>query len=166
MYELFLFPCPRPRVKPPDSFHLHRVILSCCCFVQPECVLSLQDWCLGCVWESGWLLWSSLHFSWHFWKKLDDLHEPQKIHPRLQYDLILLFLIFLEFTETHLHWHNRDPHYFMHYQAPVRDPVSLVPVSLVPVDPCDIHVEFTDDHISTESSSSPPANQDLTFTCE
>ncbi|KAM7377192.1 hypothetical protein PAMA_013800 [Pampus argenteus] len=37
--------------------------------------------------------------------------------------------------------------------ASVPDPVSLVPPSLVPVDPCDIHVELTDD-ISIKSSSS------------
>ncbi|KAK2863009.1 hypothetical protein Q5P01_002542 [Channa striata] len=55
--------------------------------------------------------------------------------------------------------------------APVHHPVSLVPLSLVPVDPCDIHVEINDDHIS-ESSSSLPSNQDQasirgsTHTCE
>ncbi|XP_049924044.1 uncharacterized protein si:dkeyp-75h12.7 [Epinephelus moara] len=42
----------------------------------------------------------------------------------------------------------------------IPDPVSLVPLPMVPVDPCDIHVEFTDDHISIESSS----NQDQTST--
>ncbi|XP_028999164.1 uncharacterized protein si:dkeyp-75h12.7 [Betta splendens] len=49
--------------------------------------------------------------------------------------------------------------------APVHDPVSLVPVSLVPVDPCDIHVEFADDRVSTESSSSLPSNQEQAVTC-
>ncbi|KAK2899894.1 hypothetical protein Q8A73_013023 [Channa argus] len=41
--------------------------------------------------------------------------------------------------------------------ALVHDPVSLVPLSLVPVDPCDIRVEIND-HIS-ESSSSLPSDQ-------
>ncbi|XP_037613993.1 uncharacterized protein si:dkeyp-75h12.7 isoform X1 [Sebastes umbrosus] len=36
--------------------------------------------------------------------------------------------------------------------ASVHDPVSLVPLSPVPVDTCDIHLEFTDDQISVESS--------------
>ncbi|XP_044197257.1 uncharacterized protein si:dkeyp-75h12.7 [Thunnus albacares] len=45
--------------------------------------------------------------------------------------------------------------------ASVHDPVSLVPVSLVPVDPCDIHVELSD-NISIRSSSSLPSNQDQT----
>ncbi|XP_069375243.1 uncharacterized protein [Paralichthys olivaceus] len=45
-----------------------------------------------------------------------------------------------------------------------RDPVSLDPRSLVPVpvDPCDIHIEFPDDHISMESSSSFHSAQDHT----
>ncbi|KAF3697829.1 hypothetical protein EXN66_Car013510 [Channa argus] len=42
-------------------------------------------------------------------------------------------------------------------KALVHDPVSLVPLSLVPVDPCDIRVEIND-HIS-ESSSSLPSDQ-------
>ncbi|XP_040887737.1 uncharacterized protein si:dkeyp-75h12.7 [Toxotes jaculatrix] len=48
--------------------------------------------------------------------------------------------------------------------ASVHDPVSLVPLSLAPVDPCDIHLELADDHISIESSSSLPSNQDQTST--
>nr|XP_046235931.1 uncharacterized protein LOC124054237 [Scatophagus argus] len=46
----------------------------------------------------------------------------------------------------------------------VHDPVSLVPLSLVPVDPGDIHVEIADDQISIDSSSSLPSNQDQTST--
>ncbi|XP_068584242.1 interferon lambda receptor 1 [Cebidichthys violaceus] len=44
--------------------------------------------------------------------------------------------------------------------APVHDPVSLRPLASVPIDPCDIHLEFADDQISIESSS----NQDQTST--
>ncbi|XP_026209178.1 uncharacterized protein si:dkeyp-75h12.7 [Anabas testudineus] len=47
----------------------------------------------------------------------------------------------------------------------IQDQVSLLPLSLVPLDPCDIHVELDDDHISTESSSSLPSNQDQASTC-
>ncbi|GAA6228733.1 uncharacterized protein LOC108903080 [Lates japonicus] len=56
--------------------------------------------------------------------------------------------------------------------ASVHDPVSFVPVSLVPVDPCDIHLELADDHISIESSSSLASDQDQTsalgntYTCD
>lgn len=49
-------------------------------------------------------------------------------------------------------------------KAPIHDPVSLVPLTLVPVDPCDIHVEIADDQISTDSSSSFPSNQDQSLT--
>ncbi|XP_028420364.1 uncharacterized protein LOC114545941 isoform X1 [Perca flavescens] len=35
----------------------------------------------------------------------------------------------------------------------VHDPVSLVPLSPVPVDPCHIHLEFADDQMSIDSSS-------------
>ncbi|XP_071315071.1 uncharacterized protein [Trachinotus anak] len=48
--------------------------------------------------------------------------------------------------------------------ASLHDPVSLVPLSLVPVDPCDIHLEIPDDHVSIESSSSVSSNQDQTST--
>ncbi|XP_042368647.1 uncharacterized protein si:dkeyp-75h12.7 [Plectropomus leopardus] len=44
--------------------------------------------------------------------------------------------------------------------APAPDPVFLVPLPLVPVDLCDIHVELTEDQISVASSS----NMDLTLT--
>ncbi|XP_034425309.1 uncharacterized protein si:dkeyp-75h12.7 [Hippoglossus hippoglossus] len=45
------------------------------------------------------------------------------------------------------------------------DPVSLDPLSPVPVEPCDIHIEFPDDHISMETSSSLPSSaQDHTST--
>ncbi|XP_056224683.1 uncharacterized protein si:dkeyp-75h12.7 [Seriola aureovittata] len=50
--------------------------------------------------------------------------------------------------------------------APLHDPVSLVPLSLLPVDPCDIHLELPDDLISIESSSSHLSNQDRTSTLE
>ncbi|XP_029382424.1 uncharacterized protein LOC115058985 [Echeneis naucrates] len=44
--------------------------------------------------------------------------------------------------------------------ASLQDSVSLVPLSLVPVDPCDIHLEVPIDHISTESSSSQDSDQE------
>lgn len=44
-------------------------------------------------------------------------------------------------------------------KAPNHDPMSLVTLSLVPVDLCDIHVEFVD-QISTESTSSFQSLQD------
>ncbi|XP_022056444.2 uncharacterized protein LOC110955669 [Acanthochromis polyacanthus] len=42
--------------------------------------------------------------------------------------------------------------------ASVPDPVSSVPLSLVPVDPCDIHLELTNDHVSTEDLNSAIGN--------
>ncbi|XP_041840505.1 uncharacterized protein LOC121639381 [Melanotaenia boesemani] len=43
----------------------------------------------------------------------------------------------------------------------LNDSISLVSTTLVPVDPCDIHLEFADDHTSSESYSSfhPSPNQ-------
>ncbi len=49
-------------------------------------------------------------------------------------------------------------------KASIHDPVSLVPLSLVPVDPCDIHVELAEDQVSIESSSSLPCSQEQTLT--
>lgn len=40
------------------------------------------------------------------------------------------------------------------FKVSVHDPVFLVPLSLVPADPCDVHLELTgDDQISIASSS-------------
>lgn len=51
---------------------------------------------------------------------------------------------------------------FAFFKASLHDPVSLVPLALVPVDPCDIHLELHDDQVSTESSSSLNSSQDET----
>ncbi|KAG7241550.1 hypothetical protein INR49_025470 [Caranx melampygus] len=50
--------------------------------------------------------------------------------------------------------------------ASLHDPVSLVPLSLVPVDHRDIHLELHDDQVSAESTSSLNSNQDETSTLE
>ncbi|CAJ1085998.1 uncharacterized protein si:dkeyp-75h12.7 [Xyrichtys novacula] len=51
-------------------------------------------------------------------------------------------------------------------QASVHDSVTLVPFALEPVDHCDIHVEFTEDQISTDSSSSLQSDQDQILTVQ
>ncbi|XP_047460700.1 interleukin-22 receptor subunit alpha-2 [Mugil cephalus] len=47
-------------------------------------------------------------------------------------------------------------------KTPVHDLVSLVPLSLVPADPCDVHLELADDQMSIVSSSNLPSAEDLT----
>ncbi|KAM6959957.1 uncharacterized protein LKV04_021615 [Tautogolabrus adspersus] len=49
-------------------------------------------------------------------------------------------------------------------QASAHDPVSLVPIYLDPVDPCDIHLGFVEDEISIDSCSSLQCDQDQTST--
>lgn len=48
-------------------------------------------------------------------------------------------------------------------QPSIHDPISFVPLSLVPVDPGDIHIEVTD-NVSLESSSSRSSTHG--FSCE
>lgn len=49
---------------------------------------------------------------------------------------------------------------------PSQDPVSPVQLSLVTVDPCDIHLELVDDQISIHSSSGLPTNKAQTYTLD
>ncbi|KAM8746509.1 uncharacterized protein AB9X84_014735 [Acanthopagrus schlegelii] len=50
--------------------------------------------------------------------------------------------------------------------VPSQDPVSPVQLSLVTVDPCDIHLELVDDQISIQSSSGLPTNKAQTYTLD
>lgn len=126
---------------------------------------SLQGCCLCCVWESGWLLCSLFHFSLCFCDDQDELHHLLKINPRLWYDLfsynsfLSLFVTLLAYFSLMDNWTN-----FSFAKASNQDPISLVPPFLVPVDPCDIHLELDDDRVSTESPSSLPSNQEQTLT--
>lgn len=49
---------------------------------------------------------------------------------------------------------------------PSQDPVSPVRLSLITVDPCDIHLELVDDQISIQSSSGLPTNKTQTSTLD
>lgn len=46
-------------------------------------------------------------------------------------------------------------------KSSVQDPIPLVPLSLGTVDPCEIHLEFIPDHVSTEPFSGIVSNQNL-----
>lgn len=97
-----------------------------------------------------------------FLKKPKRAAPTTENQPKTSVWFILLQFVYLFFFIPHfLLFHKRcfQMKYSLlsFFKPSAHDPVSLVPLPVVPVDLCDIHVELVEDHISIGPSTSLPS---------